>query len=84
MSATLEPDVFFYSCTEDDRMRIEHLPEETLSYSQAFETVSEFFSEKGKSRCCLCACRVFMVFEGLSKFGENGQPFSRPLKCAKK
>ncbi|KAK7115963.1 DNA mismatch repair protein Msh3-like [Littorina saxatilis] len=34
------------SSTADDRMRIEHLPEEKICYSQAFETVSEFFSSE--------------------------------------
>ncbi|XP_076444130.1 DNA mismatch repair protein Msh3-like [Babylonia areolata] len=34
------------SSTADDRMRIEHVPEENLSYSHAFEIVSEFFSSE--------------------------------------
>ena len=43
-------------------MRIEHLPEETLLYSQAFETVSEFFSEKGKSRVQLVHAVLISIY----------------------
>ena len=48
-------------------MRIEHLPEEKMVYSQAFESVSDFFSsETGESFqfgfiVCFCICLLFFL-----------------------
>lgn len=38
-------DFFFYnSSIEDDRMRIERMEEDKFCYTQAFKTVTEFYS----------------------------------------